>query len=326
MSHQPTSATTSLLPGLATAAGIACGASVASHALATTGLPISPSILALLAGLALAPRLRRDHLAPGFAWASRTGLRLGVALLGCRIGLGELRALGPSTWLGLTLGVGVTLLGVRWLARRAGLSDELAWLLAVGHAICGAAAVAATDAIVRGKPRDATTAIALVTLLGTLSMLLLPAACRLLDCAPSTAGHVAGAALHEVAQAVAAGYALGDECGAVATVVKLARVALLMPVTVLIAASRPRAGNAVAVPWFVVGFALCVLLAPGLPAVVVESAQSASTALLATAMAGLGLRTALRDLHEAGARTLLVALAATLLVTALAVAQAAWLQ
>jgi uncharacterized membrane protein YadS len=139
------------------------------------------------------------------------------------------------------------------------------------------------------------------------------------------AGFLLGASIHDVAQALGAGYSYSDTAGGIATIVKLTRVALLAPVLAVVALFLPR-GEAGAkgpgIPWFVVGFfVLAGVNSLGLvPALAATSAERIATGLLAAAVTATAIRSPLSQLLEAGPRPLLVILAATIVAFALALA------
>lgn len=152
-----------------------------------------------------------------------------------------------------------------------------------------------------------------------------PAVAATLELAPETAGLWAGASIHEVAQVVAAGGALGGAALTVAVIVKLARVLMLAPVMAVLSLQQRREGAAEGtrpplVPLFVLGFLAMVLLrsvAP-LPAAVLDLGGLAQTGLLAAAMFALGTGVKVRNLLQVGARPLALAALSTLLVATLA--------
>src|SRR5690606_26938070 len=100
--------------------------------------------------------------APGVDFACRPVLRFAIVLLGLRIGLPQVAAVGVSGLLAVSAIVVTTLLFGFWISRRLGLSADLAWLLASGHAICGAAAIAAADSVLKANERDVTQALTMV--------------------------------------------------------------------------------------------------------------------------------------------------------------------
>jgi len=180
--------------------GIALAALIALLAAALRQLPgfnlLSPLILALGLGmlignlLPLSPRLR-----PGMTFALRHLLRIGVVLLGLQLTFAQLVAVGPGgmalilTVLGASFGT--TLLLGRWL----GVDPGLTRLIATGTAICGAAAVAAANGVVRARDEHVAYALASVTIFGSLSMLLYPTLGAALGLAPHAYGLWTGAVL-----------------------------------------------------------------------------------------------------------------------------------
>lgn len=323
-------AVASLGPGLAVTAALALAAALLAALLTAAGIAIEPTLLALLLGLAtahLGPPAARCT--PGITWASRPLLRVGVVLSGWRLGLVPFATLGLGDLLGTAALVATTLLCGRWLARLLGVDHGLGLLLAAGHAICGASAIVAADAAARNRARGVPAAIVLVTLAGTLLLLALPPLAHALGLSPATTGIWAGGCLHEVAQALAVGEALGDEGSAMATLFKLARVLFLLPLVLLLPRLHRRtdaplhpAANARAarppLPWFVGAFALVGgLAAAGLvPDSLVPLLRGSQGTLMLLAMAALGLQAPLRELRTVGWRPLLLTVLLTLFVGA----------
>lgn len=253
-------------------------------------------------------------------WAStaKVMLRLGIVLLGLQLSLATVAGLGVGGVVVIVATVTVTFTTTRWVGRRMGLEEDLVTLVAAGFSICGAAAVAAVQGPVRAKERNVVTAVALVTVFGTLTLFGVPWLADLLGLSEQRAAVWAGASIHEVAQVVAASSLIGGAAYPVASAVKLGRVVLLAPVTAVVARGRRTPGVSV-VPWFVTAFvAACLLASTGwLPAAATSVASTAATALLAAGMFGLGLGMGVRDLLAIPPRVVLLAAVAT--VVALAV-------
>lgn len=307
-------------PGLGVVIGIAAAAVLAKAA----GVPwIDPTALALLFGLAASTCLPERHRSSaGVPFAGRTLLRLGIVLSGWRLCLVPREALAPLPLLLVAALVGATLLAGSWLGRRLRLSPDLGLLLAAGHAICGASAIAATASVVRIREGTAAGAIVLVTLAGTGLMLGLPALAAAFSLSPEAAGAWAGASLHEVAQALAAGRQNGDAGVATATVFKLTRVLFLLPLVLLLPRRRPSRSGADAAeprradaprPWFVLGFVVvgAASLAGAIPIALQPLLRAGQDGTMLLAMAALGMTTPLRELTTIGWR----AVAATVLLT-----------
>ncbi len=306
---------TRLGPGAALAAAVALAASLAAQAL-KPALPISEMVIALIIGVALNRFAVAPLFQPGLQLCVRTVLRVAVALLGIRIALADIAALGWHTAAIVIAGMTVTVCAAIALARAAGRSENLGALAGVGTAVCGASATLATAAVLPsypGKQADVAFVVVAVNALSTVAMLAYPLVTRLLGLDEHTAGILLGATIHDVAQVVGAGYAVSDTAGNTAVIVKLFRVALLLPVVMAVGWWLARRGVVtqrarVPVPLFAVFFLLfCVLnslaMSAGAPAhyptIKAEIVQASSYGLL-IAISALGLQTSLSDLRTIG--------------------------
>ncbi len=205
-----------------------------------------------------------------------------------------------------------------------GLDRTTAMLIGAGSSICGAAAVMATEPVVRGRPEQVAVAVATVVGFGSIAIFLYPALFHLVAAIHplSTAqyGLWAGSTIHEVAQVVAAGHAVSDGAADTAVIAKLVRVMMLAPFLAVLAAWFARSGNVapdqprppITIPWFALGFVAVAGLRSldVLPAAAIAVANGVDLAVLAIAMAALGLTTRLSAMKAAGLAPL--ALGATL--------------
>ena len=317
----------SLWPGLLASLAVA----VASMAAAQLLPGLSALVIAIVAGVLVANLTSLPAaLAPGLQLSSKKLLRAGVVLLGLQVALGELLGLGAPMLLVVAGVVVIGILGTVALGRALGVEKGLTILVACGFSICGAAAVAAAAGVIDPEEEHeerTVTAIALVVLCGTLMIAAVPALAALLALPAETAGLWAGASIHEVAQVVAAGGALGGSALTLAVIVKLARVLMLAPVMAVLSLQQRREGAAEGkrpplVPLFVLGFLAMVVLRTlvPLPGPVLETASLLQTALLAAAMFALGTGVRVRRLLQVGARPVALAAASTLLVASVALA------
>lgn len=307
-----------VFPGLAVAAMLASVAILLGESpVFRDTLHVGPLLLVILLGMAWGSFLPLPGWAlPGIRVAQRPVLRWAVAGLGFRLSLGEIvRIGGPALAVVVASTLG-SLVFAWWLARRLGVGEKLGLLLGVGGAICGASAVVAADSVVQGERRDSALALGVITLLGTVGIVVYPWVGRALGMDEFLYGVWNGASLHEMAQVVAAGAGYSRGAVEVATVVKLVRICLLAPVVFWLAwRQRARGGEARArvsiVPWFLVMFvAFAALNSSGLLAAgVLEPVRRADLWLLCVGMAGVGLQTRFSDLGAAGARPILVGVA-----------------
>jgi uncharacterized integral membrane protein (TIGR00698 family) len=248
----------------------------------------------------------------GIDFASRTVLRLGVALLGLRITFTQISTLGLVPIITVIAGVATTSLFGLWLGRRLGLGAYFGLLSGGAVAICGAsAALAISTSLPRYETKERDTALTVVgvTTLSTIAMILYPLVVSLLQLNATEAGVFIGGTIHDVAQVVGAGYMVSQETGDVSTYVKLLRVAALVPVVVLISllmSEGAGTGDRIrrAFPMFLVGFCALVIFNSvlSIPAQVTSAATTLSSYCLVTAISALGMKTSFRSLVEVGWR------------------------
>lgn len=316
---------TSPWPGIALALGVAAVSMLASEALpGISALVIAIVVGVMVANLTVLP----PALVAGTQFTAKKLLRAGIVLLGLQVALGDLLALGAPMLAVVVVVVTVGILGTVAIGRLLGVEKGLTILVACGFSICGAAAVAAAAGVTDPEEEHeerTVTAIALVVLCGTLMIAAVPAVAALLQLSPEAAGLWAGASIHEVAQVVAAGGALGGTALTLAVIVKLARVLMLAPVMATLSLQQRREGMVEGkrpplVPLFVLGFLAMVVLrsAVPLPAPVLEIGAMLQTGLLAAAMFALGTGVRVRRLLQVGPRPFALAALSTLLVACLA--------
>jgi uncharacterized integral membrane protein (TIGR00698 family) len=314
----------SLAPGVAVCLAVAAAC---IQLRAATGIAaLNPVVLALLAGIAIgAVAGRPAWLRPGMAFTVKPLLRFAIVLLGLQVTLGELVALGPAALLLAVAVVALTLPFTIWLGARLGVDPALSQLIGAGTAICGASAVVAANQVARGRDEDVAYALAVITLCGTAALVLFPLLADMLAVTPRAYGIWAGAAIHEVVQAVGAAAAGGPEAAQAGTVMKLARVVLLAPAILalgwfLARRSREEGQAGTPIPWFAFGFiGLVVLGSTGwLPSIAAEASRALVPLLLAASVAALGISTDLRALRRRGARPLVLGLVSSLFIAGLA--------
>ena len=299
------------------------------------GIPVM--ILALLIGLCLTRLNSIDILKPGNQWSSRSLLYIGVALLGLRI---EFEDLAASGWgaAGLVLAVLLlTLLFGYGLARKLKLDSRCGLIMAGGVAICGVSAAAAIYSIFprcKERDRDLAITIAAITVLSTVAMIAYPAVARLFSLTDIQAGIFLGGSIHNVSQAVGAGYALGNETGDVTVVFKLLRVAALLPVLLLISILDGKNRDRVKddetrslftyIPLFLIAFTLLAIanMMSLIPAPVVETGNFAAKACLVISLVAIGVGTHLGEVLKYGGVPFLSMTLTTLFMAGIAIAGA----
>ncbi|UOD51650.1 YeiH family putative sulfate export transporter [Orrella daihaiensis] len=290
-------------------------------------LSISPLVLGIVCGMLYGNLLRGTMPAEwgvGVHFAARRLLRIAVALYGLNISIQQIIDVGaPGVVVSIGVAVGVlglgTWLGTRWLR----LDRDTAMLTAAGSAICGAAAVLAFESTLRSVPHKSAVAVATVVLFGTISMFLYPVLYGVgwLPFDGTALGIFLGGSIHEVAQVVAAASNIDPATTEVATIVKMTRVALLVPLLLVIGLWLQRrdaslTGNKakLPVPWFAIWFLIFAIVNSlgVIPESTLEMLRAFDIFLLTMAMTALGIETRFAQMRAAGPRVL--ALAAVLFV------------
>ncbi|MCA8036212.1 YeiH family protein [Burkholderia arboris] len=296
---------------------------------AIAGLGLSPLIVGIVAG-ALYGNALRDGMpaswAAGVNFSARKLLRIAVAFFGLRVSLQEIAQVGlPGLTVSVLVVVSTLAIGT-WVGMKLmKLDRDAALLTAAGSAICGAAAVLAFESTLQSKPHQSAMAVGSVVLFGTLSMFLYPLAYHagLLNLDPAGLGLFFGGTIHEVAQVVGAASDISPEVVRVATIVKMTRVMLLVPVLLALgwwlarsarsahdAAGGTQGRHKVAVPWFALGFLGFVIVNSlnVLPADVTHTLNVLDTFALTMAMTALGIETRVAQIRAAGPRALMTGL------------------
>lgn len=293
------------MPGLLLSATIALAVRFVSERLG------GPAMLyALLFGMAFNFLTEDERFAAGIRIASRNILRLGVALLGLRITMTEVADLGWPVLVLIVASVLATVVLGGLVGRAFGLGNNQSVLSAGAVAICGASAALAISSVLPAQKdleRNTILTVAGVTALSTIAMVIYPVFVTYLHYDHATAGVFLGATIHDVAQVVGAGYIISDETGEISTLVKLIRVACLVPVVLAISLVShrrrdPEAATTPLLPWFLVVFvALVIVNSTGwVPVPVHDALTPVSSWCLLTAVAALGVKTSLKALTEVG--------------------------
>jgi uncharacterized integral membrane protein (TIGR00698 family) len=294
---------------------------------AIAGLGMSPLIIGIIAGAVYGNALRDgmpESWAAGINFSARKLLRIAVAFFGLRVSLQEIAQVGvPGLVESVAIVVSTLVLGT-WVGMKVmKLDRDTAILTAAGSAICGAAAVLAFESTLQSKPHKSAMAVGSVVLFGTLSMFLYPVLFRAgwLHLDTLGAGLFFGGTIHEVAQVVGAASNVSPEATHIATIVKMTRVMLLVPVLLVLGvwlnrAARgeaQKAGHAahggarkLAVPWFALGFLALVIVNSlhVLPEAATHTVNTLDTFALTMAMTALGIETRVSQIRQAGPRAL----------------------
>lgn len=305
-------------PGVISSVGVALAAMLLAERLG-----ISVMILALLLGMAFVFLGTNETCEPGITFSAKTLLRVGVVLLGARVDISLFQELGLATVLLMAFNIVVTMgLGLL-LGLILGRSWHFGLLTGGSVAICGAsAAMALSSVLPRTEYSDRNLAFTVlgVTLLSTVAMVAYPLLVELIGLDRIQSAIFIGGSIHDIAQVVGAGYSISDEVGTAATTVKLIRVAMLVPVVLIMSLATQLLlpgegkGRIPRVPAFIGGFALlCAANSLGLVPTALQSlAATLSGWAMVTAIAATGMRMSLRAMASVGPTAIVLILVETI--------------
>jgi len=289
-------------------------------------LQLSPLIIGIVLGIIYANTLRHhipSEWGPGITFSGKTLLRLAIVFYGFRITLHELMDVGFEGLVVSILMVATTFIIGSYIAIKFFKMDkDLAFLTAAGSSVCGAAAVLATEPVVKGEDYKSAIAVSTVVLYGTIAMFLYPVLYKagIFDMDAKTMGIYIGGTVHEVAQVVATGAGIagpGSEMGNSAVLVKMTRVVLIAPLLLALGfylaktskVAKDGAKAKVGVPTFVLWFLVMILVNSfiPIPKEVIHTINSIDTFLLTMAMTALGMGTYIEKFKTSGAAPIYVA-------------------
>ncbi len=289
-----------------------------------------PTILyALLMGMALNYLSTEGSCVAGIQFSAKSVLRFGIALLGARITIEQLMSLGITPIVIVLIGVPATIFFSYILGRWLKLGKAQSILAGASVGICGASAALAVSAVLpenKESEKSLIFTVICVTGLSTLAMILYPLIVPILGFNEAESGIFLGATIHDVAQVVGAGYMISDNVGDVATFTKLLRVAMLVPVVLVISivvskqsGQEKKKGSSVTLPGFLIAFVLIVIVNSSgyVPSVITDSMVDLSRWCLIVAMVGLGMKASFKELAAMGWRPIVLMVTETVFLAVL---------
>lgn len=309
-----TAAVAAHVPGVFAAASIAAVAMAGGRVAPVVGAPV----IAIVCGIAISQIWRpSQRLRPGITFTSKRVLQGSVVVLGLGLSLGQVLTAGGRS-LPVLLGTLVLALTMAWLAGRAlGLDRDLRTLIGTGTAICGASAIAATDAVIDADEADVSYAIATIFTFNVVAVLLYPTIGHALGLSEHSFGLWAGTAINDVSSVVAASSIYGHAAATYGVIVKLTRTLAIIPISLTLATLRSRreatqsastTGRRIQlrriVPMFIVGF-LAAVAANTLhliPHAWGHGLSDLSAWMITAALAAIGLSTDFGHIRRAGLR------------------------
>ena len=304
------------LPGLLLSLALAAVALALGRRFPLVGGPVVGIVLGILVRNALSPDAR---FTPGIQFAGKQVLQWSIVALGFGLSLDQVARTGLESLSVTLVTMSMAFLAARALGRLLGVHDKLKVLIGVGTAICGGSAIAAVTPIIRPDEHDTAFAISTIFLFNLVAVLLFPLLGHLLHLSDLGFGLWAGTAINDTSSVVAAGYSYGKAAGDYATIVKLTRATLIIPICLvlafLVAWREKKQGKsnfslARIFPWFILWFLVAsALRSTGLiPEALHSSLHLLAQFLIVVALTAVGLSSDLRRMAVAGMRPIMLGL------------------
>lgn len=261
-------------------------------------IAIGSVAIAIILGIILGNSLKIDKTYDaGITYAEKTLLAYAIALMGINLDFTILNSLGLKTLIIIVLGMVVTIYSAIIIGKYYKIDTKLALLLGIGNGVCGSSAISATAPIIKADKNSIGLSVAIVNLLGTLGIFLLPFIAFTFGLNDIDAGILIGNTLQAVGQVTAAGFSVSDTAGISATTVKMGRVLLLTPLVLILIyiyskKERNDTDQKTAIPAFIIFFVLLSLVSSfSLVSAEIKSViSSTSHILLIIAMSAVGLK------------------------------------
>ncbi|HEY8586299.1 MAG TPA: putative sulfate exporter family transporter [Rhodanobacter sp.] len=308
-------------PGLLLATAIGVVALLLGRWAPLIGGPVIGIVIGIVVRNLLSPGERYN---PGIAFAGKKILQWSIIALGFGLSLSQVAKTGLESLSVTLITMTAAFLAAWGLGRWLGVHDKLMVLVGVGTAICGGSAIAAVTPIIRSEDHDTAFAISTIFLFNVVAVLLFPLLGHLMHMSDLGFGLWAGTAINDTSSVVAAGYSYSKAAGDYATIVKLTRATLIIPVCLILAlvvAARERRKHAAAgsvgqfslariFPWFILWFlvASAVRTAGLIPTAIQPALHMLAEFLIIVALTAIGLSANLRKMAASGPRPILLGL------------------
>ena len=281
-------------------------------------------VFGILLGMLFAKKRRPEAVEKGIQFTGKKILQYAIILLGFEMNLFHVVEVGEQSLYVMVFTLLAAFGAAFLMGKVLGLERDMTALVGAGTAICGGSAIAAVAPVIGAKDRDVVISIATIFFFNVLAVFIFPFLGHTMGMSDAGFGMWAGTAINDTSSVVAAGYAYSHEAGAYATIVKLTRTLMIVPICLFFAllmmrgAAKSGAGFSLKriFPMFVLYFVLaCIVNTTGiLPAEVSRGLGMLGKFAIVLAMSAIGLNTDLLSLIKNGARPLALGMACWLAV------------
>ena len=277
-----------------------------------------------------------EGISGGASFAGKTFLQLSIILLGFEMNVFTVIQVGSDSLLIMIFTLSAAFLAAYLFGKLLGVDPITTILIGVGTAICGGSAIAATAPVIRAKDHEIAHSISTIFLFNIAAVFIFPAIGHFFQMSNTGFGIWAGTAVNDTSSVLATSFAYSNEAGSLATIVKLARTLMIIPVTFVLSLYFSGKGNhsekrgfslSKAFPYFIVGFLLAAVLNTSglLPLPLVELLAGTGKFLIVVAMVGIGLNTDLIKLLKNGMKPIMLGLLCWISLAATALLVQKWM-
>lgn len=280
---------------------------------------IGSAVFAIIIGLVLKNTVGvGEDFQPGIKFSAKKVLQWSIILLGFSLNIQDIGKTGATsisvTLVTIAVAFIVAFLVGKWLK----IPTNLKILVGVGTAICGGSAIAAVAPIIEADDDEVALSVSTIFLFNILAVFLFPFFGHLMQLSDAGFGLWAGTAINDTSSVVAAGYSFSETAGDYATIVKLTRATLIIPVSLVIAGiqifKKKKTSDNVSIkqifPWFILWFLVASIISSTgiLPAGFIAAAKWASRFMIAMALGSIGLTANVKDMLKTGTKPVLLGL------------------
>lgn len=272
-------------------------------------------IFSIILGIIISNAIKLpDKYQPGIKFASKKILQYAIIVMGLTLNLRVVIEMGLSS-LPITLTtITAALLTSIWLGKVMNIGENIRTLIGVGTAICGGSAIAAASPIVDAKEDEVAFSLSTIFLFNIIAVFIFPVIGHTIGLSDIGFGHFAGTAINDTSSVVAAGYAYSETAGDTATIVKLVRALMIIPVCLILVMIQLKKSEKKAFsikkvfPWFILYFFLASVVTSiiNLPEAIISYIKMLSTFMISIAMAGIGLSVSIRQFRTIGIKPVLL--------------------
>jgi uncharacterized integral membrane protein (TIGR00698 family) len=271
-------------------------------------IPIGAVTIAILLGCLIANIFNLPKkTSVGAAFSEKIFLPTAIALMGLSLNYSVLASLGLLTIFLIISAIIVTISTSVFIGRKFGVNKDLCLLIGIGNAVCGSSAIGAAQAVIKTDERNVGLSVAVINLLGTLGIFLLPALCRfVLNFSNIKSGLLLGTGLQAIGQVTAAGFSIGNDTGEIAVIVKMCRILMITPLVLFLNLKKGAASEEgiklPRIPAFIIIFILLSVVGSTefIPQSHLTILKSFSKIFLITAMSAIGMKITFRDIASGG--------------------------